>query len=160
MSAGWISWCLIYCPKLFPPSSMLTWLCFGQNFSSSSIALSCDTPWSPTELPGVSNQMPSSKSCRKCREAAVCAVGMVIPEHRFNPADHIHRVQQDGFRLCRDLRPTLRSVLGGQAELSWNQEFPRNSVELHNKLQFNQNKLAAATRQDYQKILEAFRSSR
>lgn len=53
--------------------------------------------------------MPSSKSCRKCRDAAVGAVGMVIPEHQFDPADQIHHVQQDRFRLSRDLRPTLRS---------------------------------------------------
>lgn len=44
--------------------------------------------------------------------------GMVIPEHQSHPADQIHHVQQDGFRQSRDLRNTLKSVLGEQAELS------------------------------------------
>lgn len=50
-----------------------------------------------------------------------CSWGMVIPEHGFHPAHQIHHVQQDGFRLPRHLRATLSSVLGEQAELSWNQ---------------------------------------
>lgn len=131
MSPGRISRCLSYCTKLFSPSSILKWLCFAQNFSPSSIDLSFDTLWSPRELPGVRNEMPPSKSCRKCRAAAVSAFGVVILEHWSNPRDQIHHEQQDGFRLARNLRPTLRGVLGGQAELSWNLEFPRNSVELH-----------------------------
>ena len=47
----------------------------------------------------VGNKMPFPKSWRKCRDAVVHAVGMVILEHRFNPADQIYRANEDDFRL-------------------------------------------------------------
>jgi len=102
--------------------------------------------------PRVGKKTPFPKSWRKCRDALVHAVGMVILQHGFNPADQIHHANQDDFRLSSGisivctyyLRTTLRGVLGWQSDLGLNQKSSRNSVELLNKLQFNRNKLAVA----------------
>lgn len=47
----------------------------------------------------VGNKMPFRTSWRKCRDAVAHAVAMVILQHGFNPADQIHHVNEDDFRL-------------------------------------------------------------